>query len=146
MQFSALLRDYQLIDIVSVHETHYALARSPVPVPGCVTITPEQLPSRLHELLAHGFSQRQKVPYASLAGVSAWHLYTYSLEALPPSRKQVFSHALMGVGGKPGLLASWGGKKLGRSALLVPLPNEANVLAFFARWSVPYTSEVVLRG
>jgi hypothetical protein len=146
MQFDALLKQSDVLDIISVDETSYALTARHMTVPGCVVVPASQLATHLKEFLAKGYSHRHRKPYRQLAGFAPWVLYTYSLETLPPPRKQVFSHALMGTKTRTGLLAQWQGEKLGRGAFLTPQLQEPAVLAFFARWGVEYTREVLYRG
>ncbi len=146
MQFNSLLKQFDLIDIVTVDDTHYAITASAGAVPGCVSVPAAQLHTRVREFLERGYSHRYRQSYRVIAGVASWALVTYSLERLPPSRKQVFSHALMGVQGRAGLLSQWGGQKIGRSAFLVPIDREHDALAFLAHWAVDYTREVMLRA
>ena len=104
-QYTSLLKDPEIIDVISVGDTDYALVTRPRGVPGCVSVPGGQLATRLREFLAHGYSQRHRQPYTQVAGVFAWALFTYSLEALDTTKKQTFSHALMGTSTRPGMLA-----------------------------------------
>lgn len=145
VEYAKLLKEPDVLDIISVGETVYALVAKPRAVPGCIALSIAQLPSRLRDFLATGYSHRHHKPYADVAGVFAWSLFTYSLESLAATRKQTFSHALMGVANREGLLTSWRGQKLGRGAFIVPTSNEHDATAFLDHWGVPYTREVVLR-
>lgn len=143
--YATLLKEQDIIDIVSVGEITYALITQPRLVPGCLPVPLAQLPSRLRDFLAQGYSHRHHKPYAEVAGVFAWTIFTYALEHLAPTKKQTFSHALMGVAAREGLLSSWRGQKLGRGAFLVPTAREHDAAAFLDHWGVSYTREVVLR-
>jgi len=146
MDFSSLIKQHKLVDIITVDDTHYALAAEPVIVPGCTVILCRELHSYEAEFLTKGFSQRYKQQYSAALGLEPWIIFTYSLQELPAPKKQVFSHALSGTAGRKGLLISWSGEKLGRLAFLVPKQAEANAVAFFNQWHVDYKTEVVLRG
>ena len=135
MQFSGLLKQVDVIDIVTVGETHFA-----------ITAGASQLHTRVREFLERGYSHRYGQSYRKMAGVGSWSLITYLLARLNPGRKKVFSHALMGVQGRIGLLPEWGGQKLGRPAFFVPMDRELDALAFLGHWDVDFTREVVLRA
>jgi hypothetical protein len=143
--YAILLKDPGIIDIVTVGETDYALVTEFRGVPGCTTLPVAHLASHLRDLITRGYSHRHRQPYRAVAGIFAWSLYTYSLETLDPIRKQTFSHALAGTSVRDGLLIRWGGQKLGRGSFLIPFDNESDVHAFFHRWGVPYTHEVIFR-
>jgi hypothetical protein len=146
MDFGHLIRHYKLVDVVSVDDVNYAIATAPISVPNCTTLLVTQLPNYLLTFLAKGYSQRHNTPYSLLAGVESWIVFSYTLTHLPATKKQIFSHALAGTGGRRGLLASWNGQKIGRSAFFVPKSYEEDVTSFFNQWYVPYKTEVVLRG
>lgn len=141
----SLLSEPDIIDLVTVDETTYAIVTKPRAVPDCIALPVANLSTRLRDFIARGYSHRHRKPYAAVAGVFAWTLVTYSLEALAPSRKQTFSHALMGTAMRSGLLSQWGGEKLGRGAFITPAGREHDVTAFLTHWCVPYTREVIFR-
>ena len=163
MRFAQLIREHRLVDIITVDDVHYAIlpegpglssSQETTPVlrvlraiPGCVPLPASQLHTHLAEFLERGHSERFDTSYTELAGLKAWALFTYGLTELPATKKQQFSHALTGSAAqRGGMLLRWQGKKLGRSAFLVPLASERDALSFLARWSVDYTREVVLRA
>ncbi len=148
VDFAKVIRERQLLDIVTVDGMHYGVCAAPnsQSIPGCTVIHAGQIPQYLQLFLRAGYSERYRMPYARLVGLRSWILLRYSLAELPALHKQTLSHALSGVQGRPGALARWGGEKVGRTACLVPLESEADATAFFAARSVPYTTEVVLRG
>ncbi len=63
-------------------------------------------------------------------------LVEYSLIALEPSKKQRFSHALFGTGGRKSVLKLCQGRKIGKMALLIPPAYEMKLDDFFKVWDV----------
>ena len=146
MDFKQLIQHYKLLDIITVDDTHYALSRTALVIPGCTVILDTQLQSYLFLFLAKGHSQKNNMPYSKFCGVESWIMFTYSLENLPATRKQIFNHTISGTKQRNSLLSSWNGQKIGRCAFFVPKEYEQDVIAFFNQWAVQYTTEVVFRG
>lgn len=146
MDFSGLIRQHKLIDIVSVDDKHYALAAQETTVAGCIVVLPNQLHNYEREFLLRGYSHKHRSAYSKNIGLEPWIIFTYELNALSATKKQTFSHALSGTGGRKGLLIAWRGQKLGRSAFILPVEYEKEATAFLNSWHAAYRTEVVLRG
>lgn len=146
LDYHKLIRENKLLDIISVGETNYAIAAEASVVSGCTLVLAHQLAEYLALFIREGFSRRFNTPYHVLAGLSVWSLFSYSLAEQEITNKQAFSHALMGTGGRAGMLTKWSGRKLGRGSFLVPLEHEGAAREFLAHWSIVYTTEVILRG
>lgn len=140
------LRMPGVVDIIAAEGTYFALTSEHHSIPGCTVVLLSQLPQYVSRFLLTGYSHRYGCPYADIAGLRAWLVFTYSLEELTPTQKQTMSHALSGTAGRSGVLASWQGRKLGRSAFMVPKAAESEAVAFLNHWRARFTSEVVFRA
>ncbi len=71
-------------------------------------------------------------------------LFTYSTRHLPAKDKVRFYYALKGRDGKTGVVKAHKIEHVGKTVLLVPYENEADVLSFFRIWNIPYTRRKVI--
>ncbi len=146
MDVRTALQQKEVIDIVTVDGSSYAITTEPITLPGFLAVPVGQLHNHLRLFLTKGYSQRHKQPYATATNLTPIVIYTYDVSSLQLSRKQSFSHALRGTGGRPGLLRTWGGKALGRGSFAIPHDRASDADAFFSTWRVPHTTEVMLRA
>lgn len=95
-------------------------------------------------LLHEGFSVKKQKYLAELFEMQAFFLFTYSLQNLIITKKQIFSHALQGTKTNEGILKLCKGEKIGRNAILVPEEKAEELRAFLETWNVIYSIKRVL--
>ena len=69
-------------------------------------------------------------------GLVALLLYTYNLKGIEPIKKQSFTHALYGTGGRKSVLKEIGGYKIGRNSVVIPLEKQRVLDEFFSVWNI----------
>lgn len=95
-------------------------------------------------LLHEGFSVKKQKYLAELFEMQSFFLFTYSLQNLSITKKQIFSHALSGTKTNEGILKVCKGEKIGRNAVLIPEQKEEEMRAFLETWNVVYNIKRVL--
>lgn len=95
-------------------------------------------------LLHEGFSIKKQRYLAELFEMQAFFLFTYSLQNLSITKKQIFNHALSGTKTNKGILKVCKGEKIGRNAVLIPEEKEEEMRAFLETWNVVYNIKRVL--
>jgi|SRR3989344_1554468 len=95
--------------------------------------------SMLWKTLIHeGFSIRKGKNISDILGLKPYLLFQYILTRLDITKKQSFSHALYGSGGRVNYLKKLNGLKIGRNAVAVPLETSEELRAFFETWNLTY--------
>ena len=103
------------------------------------------LSSHLGELIG-GVSLRYG-PLGELNGLIQAVLYEYSLKHLKIPDKQAVSHLLNGTGGRKSIIDRVRGRKVGRSALMVPTEAQKDIEQFFKEHSCKWKKRVIyLKG
>ena len=70
-------------------------------------------------------------------------LYEYSLKKLKPSDKQAVSHLLNGTGGRNSIIERMGGRKVGRSAMMIPPAAEKDIERFLDAHSCEWRKQAI---
>ena len=95
-------------------------------------------------LLHEGFSIKKQKYLAELFEMRSFFMFTYSLQSLTITKKQIFSHALTGTKINEGIVKLCKGEKIGRNAVLVPEEKAEEMRAFLETWNVMYNIKRVL--
>ncbi len=95
-------------------------------------------------LLHEGYSVRKQQYLAKLFQMQSFFLFTYNLQNLSLTKKQIFSHALQGTKTNQGILKQCNGEKIGKSAVLIPEEKAEEIRAFLETWNVVYSVRRVL--
>jgi len=95
-------------------------------------------------LLHEGYSVKKQQYLAKLFQMQSFFLFTYNLQNLPITKKQIFSHALQGTKTNKGILKQCNGEKIGKSAVLIPEEKAEEMRAFLETWNVVYGVRRVL--
>lgn len=69
---------------------------------------------------------------------------SYDLTKLDQSKKMLFNYALLGRRGNEGILQSLGGRRLGKSMIMLPSEHERDAENFVRKWDVKYSKRRVL--
>ncbi|MCL5009773.1 MAG: hypothetical protein M1433_02230 [Candidatus Parvarchaeota archaeon] len=69
---------------------------------------------------------------------------SYDLTKLGQSKKMLFNYALLGRRGNDGILQSIGGRRLGKSMIMLPSEHEKDAEDFVKKWDVKYSKRRVL--
>ncbi len=95
-------------------------------------------------LLHEGYSVKKQQYIAKLFQMQSFFLFTYNLQSLALTKKQIFSHALQGTKTNKGILKQCNGEKIGKSAVLIPEEKAEEMRAFLETWNVVYSVRRVL--
>lgn len=88
-----------------------------------------------------GFSLMSHKNFFENFGLQKFTRYMYSLEQLDNSKKAMFSYALVGRRGNPGLLNKFNGLHLGKGVVTIPSENEKQVEGFLGKWNVKFKKD-----
>jgi len=102
-----------------------------------------QEPKTFREIIGSGKSLKLKKKICKQLGVEKYYSFEYSLQNLESTKKQIFSHALHGTGGRKSYLKKVNGKKLGKNNILVPIEKSQDITEFFSTWDVKYNKRVI---
>jgi len=89
-------------------------------------------------ILHEGFSIKENKFISEVLGMRPFVLINFDLLKLNKTKKQSFSHALYGTGGRESFLKSINGKKVGKSAIAIPIENIDKIREFLDNWKVDY--------
>lgn len=108
-----------------------------------VHITKTSFPSILDDpiwntLIHEGYSIKKEKKVAEVLGFNSYLLFQYNLNNLDRIKKQSFSHALYGSGGRVNFLKRLNGSKIGKNAVAIPLNTSEGMRAFLETWNVLY--------
>lgn len=73
-----------------------------------------------------------------MLGVRPFVLFEYDLGKLSRTRRQIFSHALYGSGGRESFLKPLKGEKMGDRKVIVPSEKSEEMKLFFKTWELSY--------
>jgi len=89
-------------------------------------------------ILHEGYSIKKKKNVSEVLNITPYFLFEYSLKVLNKIKKQIFSHALYGTGGRESFLKLNNGFKTGKGSIIVPIKNSERIREFFDTWNVVY--------
>lgn len=95
-------------------------------------------PSLWKSIIHEGYSILKKNKISKILGINSYILFEYNLKKLDKIKKQIFSHALYGTGGRENFLKKNNGFKIGKSSVVVPLENSEKLREFFNSWDIIY--------
>lgn len=90
-------------------------------------------------LIHEGYSLKKEDMLSNILGISSYFLFEYQLDNLDKTKRQIFSHALYGTGGRKSFLESLKGQKLGSKKVIVPFDKSEEMRSFFDTWNIVYT-------
>lgn len=97
-------------------------------------IEPQLWQTIIHE----GYSVQNKQEVSKLLNMQPFMLFEYNLKNLDATKKQTFSHALYGTGGRVSFLGLNKGSKLGKSSVIVPIETSEQIREFLNTWGIVY--------
>ena len=90
-------------------------------------------------LIHEGYSINHEDMVSNIIGINPYFLFEYQLGNLDKTKKQIFSHALYGTGGRASFLKSVDGQKMGSKKVIVPFDKSEEIRDFFETWNIIYT-------
>jgi len=95
-------------------------------------------PGLWNTLIHEGFSIKNGKNLSVILNLNPYFLFEYNLKSLDKIKKQIFSHALYGTGGRENFLKGINGLKLGRNVIIIPLEKSEKMRAFLETWNIVY--------
>jgi len=89
-------------------------------------------------LLHEGYSLKHEEFISNILGMKSSFLFEYELLNLDKIKKQTFSHALYGTGGRANFLKNIKGEKIGRNSILIAEEYSEEMRSFLDTWNVIY--------
>lgn len=89
-------------------------------------------------LIHEGFSVKKNKNMSEILGIKPFFLFEYDLKKLDKIKKQGFSHALYGTGGRVDFLKTINGSRIGKNAVIIPIEKSEEMRSFLETWNVLY--------
>lgn len=83
-------------------------------------------------------------PLIERLGLQEFTELSYDLTKLNQSKKMLFNYALLGRRGNEGVLQTLGGRRLGKSMIMLPSEHEGEAENFVKKWNVKYSKRRIL--
>ncbi len=100
--------------------------------------------SLVRTLLYEGKSLFTGKSVASVYGLDAFALYSYSLTGLSAKAKVQFVQVLNGRNDRQGMIAKWNGKVLARGCFIIPVVFDAEALELFNKRSIKFIRKRIM--